>query len=323
MKNILVTGGAGYIGSHIVEQLIQMKKKVFIVDNLSTGYKKLIHKKAKFFRCDIKNFKKMNNLIHKNQISTVIHLAAKLSVGESQKKPRKYYLNNVLGTKNIVKCCKQNNIKNLIFSSTCAVYKDKLKVVKESSKVNPKSVYGKTKLLSEKLIRTNLRNSKTNFAILRYFNVAGASSSGKIGQISKGDQLFKNLSLASVKIKPTINVYGNNYRTKDKTCIRDYIHVADIAKIHILVLKKINYQKKSVLLNCGYGKGISVLESIKEFEKQTKKKFKVNIKGRRKGDMEEIIADNTKIKKFIKWRPKKNSLIHIVKSCINWEKKIR
>ena len=321
MDNILVTGGAGYIGSHIVEQLLMLKKKVFIVDDLSTGYKKLINKKSKFFLCDIKNFKKLNKLFEKNKISSVIHLAAKLSVGESQKKPKKYYLNNVLGTKNIVKCCKQNNVKNLIFSSTCAVYKDKLRIVKENSEVYPKSVYGKTKLLCEKLIRSEFKNSKVNYAILRYFNVAGASDSGKIGQISKGDQLFKNLSIASKAVNPKVEVYGQNYNTKDKTCIRDYIHVSDIAKIHILVLKKINRGKKPVVLNCGYGKGISVLQAITEFQKQTKKKFEIKIKGRRKGDMQEIIADNSKIKKFIKWKPKKNSLNKIVKSCIKWELK--
>ena len=319
MNNILITGGAGYIGSHIVESLLKMRKKVFVVDDLSTGYRKLINKKSKFFLCDIKNFKKLNKLFKKNKISSVIHLAAKLSVGESQKKPKKYYLNNVLGTKNIIKCCKQNNVKNLIFSSTCAVYKDKLRVVKENSEVYPKSVYGKTKLLGEKLIKANLENSKTNYAILRYFNVAGASDSGRIGQISKGDQLFKNLSIAAKTINPKVKIYGQNYNTKDKTCIRDYIHVSDIAKIHILVLKKINKGKKPVVLNCGYGKGISVLEAIKEFQKQTKKKFEIKIKGRRKGDMQEIIADVSKIKRFIKWKPKKNSLNKIVKSCLKWE----
>ena len=321
MNNILITGGAGYIGSHIVESLLKMRKKVFVVDDLSTGYRKLINKKSKFFLCDIKNFKKLNKLFKKNKISSVIHLAAKLSVGESQKKPKKYYLNNVLGTKNIIKCCKQNNVKNLIFSSTCAVYKDGLSVVKEKSEVYPKSVYGKTKLLGEKLIKVNLENSKTNYAILRYFNVAGASDSGRIGQISKGDQLFKNLSIAAKTINPKVKIYGQNYNTKDKTCIRDYIHVSDIAKIHILVLKKINKGKKPVVLNCGYGKGISVLEAIKEFQKQTKKKFEIKIKGRRKGDMQEIIADVSKIKRFIKWKPKKNSLNKIVKSCLKWELK--
>ncbi len=323
MENILVTGGAGYIGSHIVEKLIKFKKKVFIVDNLSTGYKKLIRKKAYFFLCDIKNFKKLNKIFKQNKISSVIHLAGCLSVGESEIKPKKYYLNNVLGTKNVVRCCIQNKVKNLIFSSTCAVYKDKLKVVKESSSVNPKSVYGKTKLSAEKYLKKSLYNKKINFAILRYFNVAGASKSGNIGQITKGDQLFKNLSISSIKKKPTINIYGGNYKTKDGTCIRDYIHVSDIASIHLLVLNKIKNFRKSVILNCGYGKGISVLEAIREFEKQTKKKFKINFKNRRKGDMEEIIADASNIKKFLKWKPKKNNLNSIVKSCIKWEKKFK
>ena len=323
MKNILVTGGAGYIGSHIVEQLIKRKKNVFIVDNLSTGYKRLIHKKAKFFLCDIKNFKRLDKIIKKNQITSVIHLAASLSVGESQKKPNKYYSNNFLGTKNIVRCCNQNKVKSLIFSSTCAVYKDKLRVVKENSKVNPKSVYGKTKLLAEKFIKKNLNKEITNYAILRYFNVAGASDNARIGQISRGDQLFKNLSIASIKIHPKVHIYGGNYKTKDGTCIRDYIHVSDIARIHILVLNKINSKKESITLNCGYGKGISVLEAVNEFQKQIGRKIDVKIKDRRKGDMQEIIANISDIKKFIKWRPKKNSLSYIVKSCLKWEKKIK
>ena len=323
MKNVLVTGGAGYIGSHVVEKLIKKKIKAIIVDNLSTGYKRLINKKAFFYLCDIKNFNKLNKIFKKHNISSVIHLAASLSVGESEKKPKKYYLNNVLGTKNVIKCCNQNNVKNLIFSSTCAVYKDQMKIVKESSKVKPKSVYGKTKLAAEKLIKNNLNKKKMNYAILRYFNVAGASESGKIGQISRGDQLFKNLSISAIKTKPKINIYGGDYRTKDGTCIRDYIHISDIAKIHLLVLKKINRIEKSIILNCGYGDGISVLEAVKEFQKITKKKFNIQIKKRRKGDMEEIIADASKIKKFLKWKPKKNSLNNIVKSCIKWETKIK
>ena len=323
MKNVLVTGGAGYIGSHVVEKLIKKKIKTIIVDNLSTGYKSLINKKAFFYLCDIKNFKKLNKIFKKHNISSVIHLAASLSVGESEKKPKKYYLNNVFGTKNVIKCCDQNNVKNLIFSSTCAVYKDQLKIVKESSKVKPKSIYGKTKLAAEKLIKNNINKKKMNYAILRYFNVAGASESGKIGQISRGDQLFKNLSISAIKAKPKINIYGGDYRTKDGTCIRDYIHISDIAKIHLLVLKKINKLKKSIILNCGYGDGISVLEAVKEFQKITKKKFNIQIKKRRKGDMEEIIADTSKIKKILKWKPKKNSLNNIVKSCIKWETKIK
>ncbi len=323
MENILVTGGAGYIGSHVVERLIKLRKNVFIVDNLSTGKMKLINKKAKFFKCDIMNYKKLDIIIRQNKIQSIIHLAACLSVGESQKNPRKYYRNNVLGTKNLIKSSLKNQIKNFVFSSTCAVYKDGLITVSENSKLFPKSVYGKTKLLGEKNILKSFKLSKVKFAILRYFNVAGASSSGKIGQITKGDQLFKNLSIVSKQKYPQINVYGNDYHTQDGTCIRDYIHVSDIADIHIRVLNKIKINKKSIILNCGYGNGISVLDAINEFQKQIKKNIKIKFLNRRKGDMEQIISDNKKIKRYLKWSPKKNNLTWIVKSCIFWEKKIK
>ena len=217
MENILVTGGAGYIGSHVVERLIKLRKNVFIVDNLSTGKMKLINKKAKFFKCDIKNYKRLDIIIRQNKIQSIIHLAACLSVGESQKNPRKYYRNNVLGTKNLIKSSLKNQIKNFVFSSTCAVYKDGLITVSENSKLFPKSVYGKTKLLGEKNILKFFKLRKVNFAILRYFNVAGASNSGEIGQITKGDQLFKNLSIVSKQKYPQINVYGNDYHTQDGT----------------------------------------------------------------------------------------------------------
>ncbi len=319
-EKILITGGAGYIGSHIVEELIKSKEKVFIIDNLSTGHKKLINKKAIFFKCDINDIKKVQNIIKKNKITSIIHLAASLSVGESQKNPKKYKKNNIVGTKNLVKIAIKYKIKNFIFSSTCAVYKDKLKIVKENSALNPKSNYGKTKLAGEKIISNFFNKKKVNYAILRFFNVAGASKSGNIGQITRGDQLFKNLALAAKKQNPTINVYGNNYNTPDGTCIRDYIHVSDIAKIHIKALKNIKNKKKSIVLNCGYGKGISVLEAINEFQKQMKKNFKINFRKKRKGDMEQIIANNRKIKSILKWKPGKNNLKKIVLSSLKWEK---
>ena len=321
MENILITGGAGYIGAHIAEILVKKKKKIIIVDNLSTGIRKLINKKAKFYKVDILNTKKINQIIINNKINSVIHLAASLSIGIGEKYPKLYYKNNVFGTKSILSACKNTSVKNFIFSSTAAVYKDKQKVVNEQSKILPKSVYGKTKLKAEKLIISNCKKIKINYAILRYFNVCGASLSGKIGLITKGDHLFKNLSVALMKKKPIIKIYGNDYNTHDGSAIRDYIHVSDLADVHLKILKKISETMKSIIVNCGYYKGISVKEAVNEFKKQSKKKINILFKKRRPGDMEVIIANNTKLKKLIKWQPRYNKLSTIVQSCIEWEKK--
>ena len=322
MKNILITGGAGYIGSHVIEKLIKRKKRVFIVDNLVTGYKKLINKKAKFYKLNILKTKKLRNIILKNKINSVIHLAASLSIGIGEKFPKRYFKNNVIGTQSLLNACKLTGVKNFIFSSTAAVYKDGLYKVTEKSKIKPKSVYGKTKLKAENIIIKNCKKYKINYGILRYFNVVGASPSGNIGLINKGDHLFKNFSMEILKKKPIFKIYGQNYKTPDKTTIRDYVHVSDLAEIHIKVLDQISLLKKSVILNCGYGKGISVMEVVKEFKKQSKNKVSIMIKDRRAGDMEKIVALNKKLLKFIQWRPKYNKLHILVKSSINWEKKI-
>ena len=321
IKNILITGGAGYIGSHISEVLIRNKKKIFIIDNLSTGYRRLINKKAKFFKIDILKNKKVREIIIKNEIDSVIHLAANLIIGEGEKYPKKYFKNNVLGTKNLLKSCENTGVKNLVFSSTAAVYKDGQYKVNENSIIKPKSVYGKTKIKAEKIIKQFCKRNKINYCILRYFNIAGSSPSGKIGLINKSDHLFKNFSREIIKKRPILKIYGDNYDTKDGSCIRDFIHVSDIAEIHYKVLEKINNLNNSKILNCGYNKGISVLEVAKVFKNQSFKKVKILISKRRKGDLVKIIASNKKLKKFIKWKPKFNNLNTIVKSCISWEKR--
>ena len=320
-NNILITGGAGYIGSHIAEILVKNKKKIFIIDDLSTGYKRLINKKAKFFKYDIQQTNKIKRIINKYNIDSVIHLAAVLSVGEGQKKPKKYKKINVTGTQSLLNSIKGTKVKNLIFSSTCAVYKDGLSQVTESSALKPTSIYGKTKLKGEKIIKNFCKKNKVNFAILRFFNVAGSSPSGKIGQINKGDQLFKNLSIEIKKKYPIFKIYGTNYKTKDGTCVRDYIHVSDIAEIHFEVLKKINLTSKSTILNCGYSKGISVYEVIKQFKKYANKNLKILKLSRRKGDMVKITANTKKLHQFIKWKAKYNNIDKIVKSSLSWEKK--
>jgi UDP-glucose 4-epimerase len=322
MKNILITGGAGYIGSHITELLIKKKKNIFIVDNLSTGFKKLLQKKTYFKYLNILNTSKLKKIIIENNIDTVIHLAASLSIEVGEKYPKLYYKNNVLGTKSLLKACKNSLVKNFIFSSTAAVYKEGQKIVSEKSKVRPKSVYGKTKLLAEKQIILSCKKMKINYGILRYFNVCGASSSGNIGIISKGDHLFKNLSVAVMKNKPLIKIYGSNYNTPDGTAIRDFIHFSDLEEIHYEVLKKIFKTKKSAILNCGYNRGLSVRQVVEEFKNQSKNPINIKFHSRRPGDMEMLISNNRYLKRLINWKPKYNNLSMIVKSCIRWEKSI-
>lgn len=321
IKNILVTGGAGYIGSHIIEILIKKNKNVFIVDNLSTGHKKLINKKASFFKLDVLKTKELKKILIKYDIDSIVHLAANLIISEGEKKPKKYFKNNVKGTKSVLDALKGSKVKNFIFSSTAAIYKDGIYRVTENSQIKPKSIYGKTKVKAEKLIKINCKKLKINYSILRYFNIAGASPSGKIGLINKSDNLFKNFSSQLVKRNPVLKIYGTDYKTKDGSCVRDFIHVFDIAQIHLKVLEKIDKLNISKILNCGYNKGITVLEVAKEFKRQSSKKIKIIATKRRHKDIIKIITSNSRLKNFINWKPKYNNLNKIVRSCLIWEKK--
>ena len=321
-NNILVTGGAGYIGSHIIELLIKKKFKVFIYDNLVTGYKRLINKKAIFIKGDIKNSNLLKKTIKDNNINSIIHLAGYLNISEGQKNKKKYYRNNVIGTLNLVNACKNSNVKNIIFSSSCSVYGNIKGSVSEKRMLNPKSYYAFTKYKSEEIIKKFEKKFNFRYGILRYFNVAGASQSGRIGEIEKSyGHLIKNLAIQSTKLRPRVDIFGNNYNTKDGTCIRDYIHVSDLADIHILALKKISISKKSLILNCGYGRGHSVKEIVEIFKK-IKKGVVVKYKKRRIGDVAQIYSDNSKLKRILKWKPKFDNIQTILKSAIRWEKKL-
>ena len=321
-KNILITGGAGYIGSHITEILIKTKKNIVIVDNLSTGYKKLIHPKAKFYKANILNKKIIRSILLKHKIDSIIHLAGSLIIELGEKNPIFYKKNNILGTKNLLLACEKTNVKNFIFSSTAAVYKDGASYVSEKSPLHPKSIYGKTKLAAEKLIIKICKKNNINYGILRYFNIVGSSPSGKIGLINTSDHLFKNLSRQTLKKNPIFKIYGTDYKTFDGTCIRDFIHVSDIAEIHKKVLIKMDKSNISKILNCGYGKGISVKQVVNEFKNYTNKNFKIRLLPKRKGDSKKIISLNINLKKFINWKPKFNNLKIMVKSSLKWERKI-
>ena len=321
--NLLITGGAGYIGSHIAEQLAKKKlNNIYILDNLSTGHKKLINHKSNFIKGDIKNLSLLKKIIKKHKIQTIIHLAAHLNVSEAEKKKVKYYRNNVTGTKNLLLGCKNSKVKSIIFSSSCAVYGSVKGSVSEQKKTNPEGYYALTKLKCEELIKHYSKKFNYNFGILRYFNVAGASPSGKIGEIeSSYGHLIKNIAIQSLKAKPVINIFGNDYPTKDGTCIRDYIHVSDLANIHIKGIEYLEKNNKSFILNCGYGKGYSVLQIVKIFRK-IKKNLNIIFSNKRPGDVAEVYADTKKFKKLLKWKAKYSDINKIIKSAIKWEKKL-
>jgi UDP-glucose 4-epimerase len=321
-ENILVTGGAGYIGSHIVELLIKTKSNIIIIDNLVTGHKKLLNKKAKFIKVDIKNKTLITKIINDYEISSIIHLAGSLNVSEAEKNKKKYYKNNVEGTLNLVKACKNSFVKNIIFSSSCSVYGNVKGSVNEKMKPNPQSYYALTKYKAEEIIKKFSKKYNYKYGILRYFNVAGASPSGKIGEIETSHgHLIKNIAIQSLKKKPVISIYGNDYKTKDGTCVRDYIHVSDLATIHIMALKYINKNSKSLILNCGYGKPYSVLDIANIF-KIKKKNTQIRFKKRRPGDIAEVYSNTKKINKILKLKVKYDNLENILDSAYKWEKKI-
>ena len=338
--DILITGGAGYIGSHLLLNLLENTKlTVLVIDNLSLGSSKIIKdlKKIRFFyfeKLDINDEKKLNKIYSKFKVDTIIHLASNIIVSESFKNPIKYYLNNLSKSINFFNCSIRNKVNKFIFSSTAAVY-DSTKSLnigfKENSNLNPNSPYGKTKLFFERLIKDySYTNKNFKYAILRYFNVAGADMhytnknlSPRIGQVSKfPTHIIKKLCQSSIYDKP-FNLNGNNFKTKDGTCIRDYIHVVDLSDIHYLVFKKLRSNNQNIELNCGYGIGYSNLEIIKNFQKISEKKIKIKIKKRRLGDEAILFSNSNKLKKYLSWKPKYNDLNKICHSALKWEKKLK
>jgi len=320
LYNILITGGAGYIGRQIINLIDKKKFNIVVVDNLNTTKKNYLPKNIKVEKINILNKKKLEKLFSIYNFDGVIHLAAKCVVSESQKYPDIYYETNIIGTKNIIRYSKKFKVKHFIFSSSCSIYGNSDGIVKENNKKKPVSYYGKTKLIGENLIKRSFKNTKIKFVILRYFNVVGADLKNKIGEIGDKDRLFNNISKKIINKNFKINIYGNDYKTKDGTCIRDYMHVYDLAKIHLICLKKFKHIKKSLELNCSYGKGYSVLDIVKSFEKIAKRKINLIYKERRNGDTEKVIASNKKLNQFIKWKPKFNKLDSMVSTTFLWNK---
>ena len=321
MKNYtLITGGAGYIGSKFAYDAIDCGLNVIIVDDLSTGNKKLVPKKSIFIKSDISNKKKIKKIFNSYKITQVVHFAASISVSESMKFPLKYYKNNTIATEAFIKICCEHKIKKFIFSSTAAVYGNSKKtIISENNNCFPNSHYGKSKLLAEMILKNYSIRYGFGLGILRYFNVIGADKNMRTGCINNIGQLFKNLSEAIYKKEYKINILGNNYPTKDGTGLRDYIDINDLSLCHLKLLTRLNL-KKIITLNCGYNKGYSVLEIIKKFEKISKKKFIILISKRREGDIAKIICNNYKLIRFLNLKLKTN-LQQSIKNSISWERK--
>lgn len=320
--SILVTGGAGYIGSHTVYKLIEEGRDVVIIDSLETGHIEAVHSKAKFYKGDIRDKEFLKNVFSKEKIEAVVHFAANSLVGESMKNPLKYYDNNLYGTKVLLNCMIENNIKKIVFSSTAATYGEPEKYpIKESDRTEPTNTYGETKLAMEKMFKWTEVAHDLKYVSLRYFNACGAHESGKIGEAHNPETHLIPLILQVPNGKREfINIFGNDYNTIDGTCIRDYIHVTDLAQAHILAVDYLLAGNKSDIFNLGNGKGFSVKQVIDAARKVTKCEIPEVISKRREGDPTILIASSDKAKNILGWKPEHDSLDEIISSAWKWHK---
>lgn len=325
MKNtILVTGGAGYIGSHTTHALIESGFDVVIIDDLSTGFERLLHPKAKFYQASVLDTVAVAGILSKENVSGVIHFAAKIIVPESIAKPIEYYQNNTMGVLSILEACKLASVKNIVFSSTAAVYGNaSMELITESTPVAPINPYGFSKLFSEQMIRDCEIEFGLKSVILRYFNVAGASESLKLGQLSKNaTHLIKIASETACGKRESMSITGTDYNTTDGTGVRDYIHVEDLADIHVLAMKYLVNGGKSEIFNCGYGHGSSVREVVDTVRKVSGIYFKATEAPRRLGDAAQLIADSSKVRSILGWIPKRDNLETICRSAYLFEKSL-
>ncbi len=322
---ILLTGGAGYIGSHVSHHLIDNGDQVTIIDSLVTGHKKLVPKKAELIICDIADEKKVSEIVKKNNFDVVMHFAGLIRVDESLKEPKKYNEFNYIKAKKFLNICFKNNLNKVIFSSTASVYGNSEKAtVSEKEKLNPLNPYAETKLKLENFIINEAKNSDINFIILRYFNVAGADNQLRTGLISNfSTHLIKVACEVAVGKRKELIINGNDYKTPDGTPIRDFIHVSDLAHIHLISAEYLIKSNTSNIFNCGYGKGYSVLEVIRSFNNLLNKEIKYKFGPRREGDSQMIVANVEKFSKFFSWKPKFNNLEIIIKTALGWEEKIK
>lgn len=320
--NILLTGGAGYIGSHTSLLLIDKGHEVTIVDNLTSGNSKLVPKKANFINSDISDEKKIRDLLKKEKFDLIMHFAGLVKVEESLLHPERYKLNNVDKAKTFIKACMECGLNKIIFSSSAGVYGNtpSMEKLNESSELMPTNPYSKTKHEFEKYLLNLSKEKKIKCIILRYFNVAGADEKKRSGLVAKkSNNLIKSICEVATNKRSNIVINGDDYDTQDGTPVRDFIHVTDLAEMHTIAAENLD-KKNSEIYNCGYGEGYSVKQVVLEMEKILNRSLNKKIGRRREGDIPYSVADTTKFKKEFDWNPKYNSLNYILKTALEWEK---
>jgi len=323
--SVLVTGGAGFIGSHMALELLDAGEDVLVLDNLSTGFRWAVPNGAKFIEGDVGNQDLVRGLLQHNDIDAILHFAGSIVVPESVVDPLGYFLNNTCKSRSLIACAVETKVPNFIFSSTAAVYGiPEINPVTEDATLEPISPYGSSKLMTETMLRDTAKAHPLRFVALRYFNVAGADPKGRSGQSSAAaTHLIKVASETALGMRPRLEVYGTDYETPDGTCIRDYIHVSDLVRAHLDALRYLREGGESIVLNCGYGQGFSVLDVVAAVKRASGKDFPVHMADRRPGDPAELVAGADRIREVLGWVPRRNNLDTIVEDALSWEKRLR
>ncbi|MDO4690020.1 MAG: UDP-glucose 4-epimerase GalE [Fusobacterium sp.] len=320
---VLVCGGAGYIGSHVVKLLVENNREVVVIDNLETGHVDAVDKKATLEIGDLKDEEFLDRVLKKHKIDGVIDFAAFSLVGESVQEPLKYFENNFYGTLCLLKAMKKHNVNNIVFSSTAATYGEAENIpILETDKTEPTNPYGESKLAVEKMFKWAANAYGLKYTVLRYFNVAGAHSSGEIGEAHSCEtHLIPIILQVALGQREKIAIYGDDYPTEDGTCIRDYIHVMDLADAHLLALDRLNSGGDNQIFNLGNGEGFSVRQVIETARKITGHTIPEELSPRRAGDPAKLVASSKKANDILKWKPKYNKLEQIIESAWKWHKK--
>lgn len=320
--SILVTGGAGYIGSHVVLGLLEAGEDIIVLDNLCTGFAEAVPQEATFVKGNVGDAELVRSVLTEHDIDAVMHFAASTVVPESVVDPFKFYFNNSVNSSVLIKECSEAGIKRFVFSSTAAVYgSGDGAPVSEDHALNPESPYASSKLMTEWVLRDAAAAYDFNYTVLRYFNVAGADPKGRAGQSTlNATHLIKVASQVVIGERAHLDIFGDDYPTPDGTCVRDYIHVSDLADAHLTALAHLRQTNQNGTFNCGYGAGYSVREVVSAIEQEFGKALPVKIVPRRLGDPVSIVADSTRLREQLNWIPKHDDLAFIVRTAAAWEK---